>query len=192
MGRVNPAPFMSQIPNPKTLNPEQEADYATWLVELAGLLTSERDWLVNLANTSAFLNQRLTDLNWVGFYLWRDGQLVLGPFQGKPACTRIARGRGVCGTAAARHATILVPDVHQFPGHIACDTASASEIVVPIEIPGRQIGVLDLDSPRLAHFDEKDRAGLESIVHLLTAATDWPDFIGDAKPRCDANIPRPT
>ncbi len=171
-----------KMPNPKTLNPEQEADYASWLVELAGLLTSERDWLVNLANTSAFLNQRLTDLNWVGFYLWRDGQLVLGPFQGKPACTRIARGRGVCGTAAARYATIVVPDVHQFPGHIACDTASASEIVVPIEIPGRQIGVLDLDSPRLARFGDKDRAGLESIVRLLASATDWPDFLGDAKP----------
>jgi len=172
-----------RMPNPKTLNPEQEAEYASWLLELAGLLTSERDWLVNLANTSAFLNQRLTHLNWVGFYLWRDGQLVLGPFQGKPACTRITRGRGVCGTAAARHATIVAPDVHQFPGHIACDSASASEIVVPIEIPGRQIGVLDLDSPRLARFGEKDRAGLESIVRLLAAATDWPAFLGDAKPR---------
>jgi GAF domain-containing protein len=172
---------MSHLPNPKTLDPEPAADYASWLVELAGLLTSERDWLVNLANTSAFLNQRLTHLNWVGFYLWRDGQLVLGPFQGKPACTRIARGRGVCGAAAAQHAAIIVPDVCQFPGHIACDAASASEIVVPIEIPGRQIGVLDLDSPRLARFGEKDRAGLESLVRLLAAATDWPDFLGDAK-----------
>lgn len=162
------------------LNSDQASDYATWLQELTGLLGSERDWLVNLANTSALLNQRLTNLNWVGFYLWRDGQLVLGPFQGKPACTRIGRGRGVCGTAAAQHATLVVPDVHQFPGHIACDSASASEVVVPIETPGRQIGVLDLDSPLPGRFGEKDRAGLESMVRLLAAATDWPDFLGDA------------
>lgn len=173
---------MSHLPDPNVLSPDLPAGYAAWLQELAGLYTSERDWLVNLANTSAFLNQRLTQLNWVGFYLWREGQLVLGPFQGKPACTRIGRGRGVCGTAAAQHATLVVPDVHQFTGHIACDPNSASEIVVPIEIPGRQIGVLDLDSPRPGRFTDIDRAGLEGIVRLLATSTDWPDFLGDPKP----------
>lgn len=179
---------MSQAPNPNHpshpahLHPGLPEYYATIIQELAGLFTSERDWLVNLANTSALLNQHLTDLNWVGFYLWRDAELVLGPFQGKPACTRIGRNRGVCGTAAAQQATIIVPDVHLFPGHIACDAASASEIVVPIQVPGRQIGVLDLDSPHLARFGEEDRAGLEIIVRLLAASSVWPDFIGDPTP----------
>jgi GAF domain-containing protein len=147
--------------------------------ELAGLLTGERDWLVNLSNTAALLNLRLPDLNWAGFYLWRGGELVLGPFQGKPACVRIARGRGVCGTAAAKRATVLVADVHQFPGHIACDAASASEIVVPLALPGRQIGVLDLDSPHTNRFTADDHAGLEEVARLLIAGTDWPVEIGD-------------
>lgn len=153
--------------------------YAALLVELNGLLTGERDWLVNLANTSALLNLRLPDLNWAGFYLWRGGELVLGPFQGKPACVRIARGRGVCGTAAARRTTVLVADVHQFPGHIACDAASASEIVVPLAASGRQLGVLDLDSPHANRFTEDDRVGLEEVARVLVAGTDWPAEIGD-------------
>lgn len=147
--------------------------------ELAALLAGERDWLVNLANTAALLNLRLPDLNWAGFYLWRDGELVLGPFQGKPACTRIARHRGVCGTAAARSATVVVPDVHQFPGHIACDSASASEIVVPFALPDRQLGVLDLDSPLLARFGEVDRVGLGEAARILISGTDWPTTVGD-------------
>jgi putative methionine-R-sulfoxide reductase with GAF domain len=119
---------------------------------------------------------RLPKLNWAGFYLWRGGQLVVGPFQGKPACVRLERGRGVCGAAALRRTSIIVSDVHQFPGHIACDSASASEIVVPMELPDRKLGVLDLDSPNLGRFDEADRAGLEAVVGILVRATDWPDW----------------
>jgi GAF domain-containing protein len=154
-------------------------DYGVLGRELTGLLHGERDWLANLANTAALLHLRLPDLNWAGFYLWRDGDLVLGPFQGRPACVRIARGRGVCGSAAARRETLVVPDVHQFPGHIACDPASASEIVIPMETGGRQIGVLDLDSPRVGRFDDRDRPGLESVVRILVQSTDWPGEIGD-------------
>ena len=150
--------------------------------ELASLLSGERDWLANLANTAALLNLRLPGLNWVGFYLWKDGQLVLGPFQGKPACVRIAPGRGVCGTAAERRSAVIVPEVNKFPDHIVCDAASASEIVVPLETPGRQIGVLDLDSATLGRFDEHDRIGLEAIVRILLGATDWPEGAGRLAP----------
>jgi L-methionine (R)-S-oxide reductase len=161
---------------------EVEGDYHALQQELARLLSGERDWLANMANTAALLNLRLPGLNWVGFYLWRGGQLVLGPFQGKPACVRIDPGRGVCGAAADRHSTVIVPDVHQFPGHIACDAASASEIVVLLELPGRQIGLLDLDAPRPARFNEHDRKGLEGIVALLLEATDWPQGVGRLAP----------
>ena len=150
--------------------------------ELAGLLKGERDWLVNLANTSALLQLRLPGLSWVGFYLWRGGELVLGPFQGKPACVRIQRGRGVCGTAAARRTSLVVPDVHQFPGHIACDPASASELVVPLEFDGRQFGVLDLDAPVKEWFDASDREGLEAVVRILLQGTNWPENIGEPVP----------
>jgi L-methionine (R)-S-oxide reductase len=144
--------------------------------ELTGLLQGERDWLVNLANTSALLYANLPDLNWAGFYLWRGGELVLGPFQGNPACTRIAMGRGVCGAAAQRRQTVVVPDVYAFPGHIACDSASQSEIVIPmIHTDGHLLGVADLDSPILARFDEVDREWLERIVALLVNGCDWPD-----------------
>lgn len=153
--------------------------YTALSQELSGLLAKDRDWLVNLANTSALLNLRLPDLNWVGFYLWRGGELVLGPFQGKPACVRIRRGCGVCGMAATRKTPIIVSNVHEFRGHIACDGASASEIVIPIELPDRQIGVLDLDSPLKDRFDEMDRDGLEHIVRALVSATDWPNFLGE-------------
>jgi GAF domain-containing protein len=156
-----------------------EADYPLLNTQLTGLLSGERDWLANLSNTSALLHLGLSRLNWVGFYLWRNGELILGPFQGKPACVRIKRGRGVCGTAAAQRQTLIVPDVHQFPGHIACDPASASEIVVPLNLSHRQIGVLDLDSPFKNRFTEADRAGLETIVQTLLAGTDWPEHIGD-------------
>ncbi len=150
--------------------------YEGTMEQLEGMLRSERDWIVNLANASALLYANLPGLNWAGFYLWRGGQLVLGPFQGKPACTRIALGRGVCGTAAQRRQTVIVPDAHAFPGHIACDSASQSEIVVPMIHPnGHLLGVADFDSPNLARFDEVDGRWLERIVALLVAACDWTD-----------------
>ena len=121
----------------------------------------------NLANLSALLNDALTDINWIGFYLAEGDTLVLGPFQGKPACIEIPFGKGVCGTAAALDATQLVPDVHAFPGHIACDCASRSEIVIPMHCGGRVAAVLDIDSPRLARFTESDRLGLETLVHRV-------------------------
>ena len=129
--------------------------------------------MANAANTSALLWHTLPQLNWVGFYFLRGGELVVGPFQGKPACVRIALGRGVCGTAAASGKTQVVPDVHAFPGHIACDAASRSEVVVPLVHAGRVVGVLDLDSPEPGRFDAADAAGLEQVAALLCAATDW-------------------
>lgn len=144
--------------------------YAQLANELRALIDGERDFIANLANTSALLFHSLPDLNWAGFYLLKDGELVVGPFQGKPACVRIALGKGVCGTAAQRRATIIVRDVHEFPGHIACDSASSSEIVVPLLRGGELLGVLDLDSPRLARFDAEDQAGLEAIAKALTGA----------------------
>src|SRR5690242_460088 len=124
--------------------------------QLAELIRGESDSLANAANTAALLFMSLPDINWVGFYFVHDEELVLGPFQGKPACTRIALGKGVCGTAARKRETIVVSDVNQFPGHIACDTASRSEIVVPLLNWGRLLGVLDVDSPVLGRFDEDD------------------------------------
>jgi GAF domain-containing protein len=123
--------------------------------------------MTNLANASALLNEKLDGINWVGFYTVKDKQLVLGPFQGKVACTMIAFGRGVCGTAAQTDSTQLVPDVHQFKGHIACDSASNSEIVVPIHRNGEVFGVLDIDSPLFDRFSEEDRIGLEEFVRIL-------------------------
>ena len=140
--------------------------------QLAALLAGERDGLANSANLAALLYQGLADLNWVGFYFLREGGLVLGPFQGKVACIRIALGRGVCGTAAQRRETVIVPDVEAFPGHIACDSASRSEIVIPLVKEGRLLGVLDLDSPRLARFDGDDATGLAQAVDLLLRGSD--------------------
>jgi L-methionine (R)-S-oxide reductase len=131
------------------------------------LLADERDAVANAANVAALLFHALPDVNWVGFYFCQDGQLVLGPFQGKPACTRIALGQGVCGTAAARRQTVVVRDVHEFPGHIACDAESRSEIVVPLVCDDRLVGVLDIDSPQLDRFGEQDRLGIESIAELV-------------------------
>lgn len=142
--------------------------------QLAAILHGERDWICNLAQTSALLMQTMPDLNWAGFYLFKGGELVLGPFQGKVACVRIALGRGVCGTSASRRETVVVPDVHAFPGHIACDSASNSEIVVPLLQGDRLLGVLDLDSPSLGRFDEADAAGLSRSVEILLAASDLP------------------
>ena len=146
--------------------------YAHLAAQAKALLEGERDAGANAANLAALLFHSLPDLNWAGFYWLKDGGLVLGPFQGKPACVRIALGRGVCGTAAAERRTVVVTDVHAFPGHIACDSASASEIVVPVFKAGRLLGVLDLDSPRPARFDEEDARGLEALARLFAEATD--------------------
>jgi L-methionine (R)-S-oxide reductase len=147
--------------------------YKDLAASLAALLEDETDALANLSNASALLAQALDRINWCGFYLMRQGELVLGPFQGKPACVRIAVGKGVCGTAAARRESIVVPDVHAFPGHIACDAASRSEIVVPI-LEGRKLqGVLDVDAPEPGRFDDADRQGLESFVAMLAPRVDW-------------------
>lgn len=144
--------------------------YAALAKQLQALLQGEHNVIANAANTAALLFHSLPELNWAGFYLLSDGELVLGPFQGKPACVRIALGRGVCGTAAAERKSIVVQDVHQFPGHIACDADSRSEVVIPIIHNGTLIGVLDLDSPQLSRFDDDDRAGLESVVEVFVAA----------------------
>ncbi|GFE79719.1 diguanylate cyclase [Steroidobacter agaridevorans] len=145
--------------------------YRQLVEELRSLVAGEPDWIANLANSAALIYHSLPDLNWAGFYLLKDGELVVGPFQGKPACVRIAMGKGVCGTAAAQRTTQVVRDVHEFPGHIACDSASNSEIVVPMIRNGELLGVLDLDSPKLARFDAEDRKGLEDFVAALLAAT---------------------
>ena len=139
--------------------------------QLAALLGGERDPIANAANMAALVHETLPEVNWVGFYIRRGDELVLGPFLGRPACTRIASGRGVCGTAAQRRETVVVEDVHAFPGHIACDTASRSEIVVPILAGEALWGVLDVDSPVLARFDDADRAGLEALVRVFTSST---------------------
>jgi len=146
--------------------------YAELLAQARGLLAGERDFTANSANLSALLFHALEGLNWAGFYWLKGGELVLGPFQGKPACVRIALGKGVCGTAAQSRRTVVVPDVHAFPGHIACDSASRSEVVVPVMAGSRVIGVLDLDSPHPARFDEEDARGLEAIVAAFVECTD--------------------
>jgi GAF domain-containing protein len=135
--------------------------------QLRALLEGETDPIANAANAAALLYHSLPDVNWAGFYYLRDGELVLGPFQGRPACVRIPLGKGVCGTAAKDRKTLVVPDVEKFPGHIACDSASKSEIVIPLLQNARLLGVLDIDSPLLNHFDEIDRAGLEKLAVLL-------------------------
>ena len=160
---------------PATLSAENTQEfYAELAATLRAMLTGERDWLANLANTSALIYQMVPDLNWAGFYLLRGEELVLGPFQGNPACVRISLGRGVCGTAASERRSQVVPDVHAFPGHIACDSASNSELVVPLLLDDRLLGVLDLDSPTPARFDEEDRLGCEQLVAVLLAASDFP------------------
>jgi GAF domain-containing protein len=148
---------------------DKNAAYAELAASLRALLSGEHDLVANAANTAALLYWSLRELNWAGFYLVEPerGDLLLGPFQGKPACVRIPVGRGVCGTAAARRATVVVPDVHAFPGHIACDSASNSEIVVPVVHNDTLLGVLDLDSPVHARFDEADARGLEALVRIF-------------------------
>ena len=144
--------------------------YQELSLQLASLLEGEHDSTANAANTAALLYHTLPDVNWVGFYFLKGKELVLGPFQGKPACVRITVGRGVCGTAVERRESIVVPDVNGFPGHIACDSASRSELVVPLIQAGAIIGVLDLDSPSLARFDEEDRVGCEQLAALFLSS----------------------
>lgn len=147
--------------------------YEELVRQTRGLLDGERDLIANAANLSALIWDMVPDLNWAGFYLMKGGELVLGPFQGKPACVRIAIGKGVCGTAVARRETVLVEDVHAFPGHIPCDSASNSELVVPL-IKGEQVkGVLDLDSPLFARFDAEDKRAFEAVVAIFVEGTDF-------------------
>lgn len=148
--------------------------YAALHSQLRHLLDGETDLIANAANASSLLYYTLPALNWAGFYFYKNEELVVGPFQGKPACVHIAMGKGVCGTAAQKRETVIVEDVHVFPGHIACDSASNSEIVVPL-ISGDQLcGVLDLDSPNIARFDAADREGLEVFVKIFMQNTPWP------------------
>ncbi|WP_079479406.1 GAF domain-containing protein [Halobacillus salinus] len=145
----------------------KQDNYELLLKQLKALIEDEPDNIANLSNASSLLNQFLDDVNWVGFYLWKEEQLVLGPFQGLPACVRIPSGKGVCGTAVSEGKTQRVADVHAFPGHIACDAASRSEIVVPIYKNGEIYGVLDIDSPSTDRFDEEDESYLDRFVKTL-------------------------
>jgi GAF domain-containing protein len=157
-------------------NSAKVAVYDSLRSSLRDLIAEQTDFLANISNFAALLFNSLPDLNWAGFYLLRGSDLVLGPFQGKPACSCIAVGDGVCGTAALRRAAVLVPDVHAFPGHIVCDEASQSEIVLPVFKERRLIGVLDLDSPQLGRFDDTDREQIEALLQLLMQGTDVPQF----------------
>lgn len=147
----------------------REENYTLVKKQLSSLLEGESNRIANLSNASSLLNQFLDRINWVGFYLLEENQLVLGPFQGLPACVRIPLGKGVCGTSAERMETLLVKDVSQFPGHIACDAASKSEIVIPLLKDGTLIGVLDIDSPEINRFDEVDQKGLEEFAQVLVS-----------------------
>ncbi|MGA2563889.1 MAG: GAF domain-containing protein [Steroidobacteraceae bacterium] len=152
------------------------AEYERLDASLRTLIRGQSDFLANISNFAALLFNTLPDLNWAGFYLLRGNDLVLGPFQGKPACACIAVGDGVCGTAALKRASIIVPDVHAFPGHIVCDEASQSEMVVPVFKHGRLVGVLDLDSPLAERFDELDRDRIQYLLHVLMDGTLVPEF----------------
>ena len=149
----------------------REKNYEIVLQQLKALIEGEQDVIANLSNASALLNQFLHDINWVGFYLWKEEELVLGPFQGLPACIRIPFGKGVCGTAIEKKQTMLVENVHEFPGHIACDPKSQSEIVIPMIVKGEIYGVLDIDSPILHRFDGLDQKYLEQFVEILLEQT---------------------
>jgi L-methionine (R)-S-oxide reductase len=153
-------------------NGTREENYELVIKQLKALIEGEANFIANLANAAALLNQFLDNINWVGFYIADGNELVLGPFQGLPACVRIPFGKGVCGTAAKNKKTELVPDVHLFPGHIACDAASQSEIVVPMIKNGNLIGVLDIDSPIKNRFDKIDQKYLEKFIETLVASID--------------------
>jgi GAF domain-containing protein len=159
--------------NKKIMAPTKEAFYKILNIKLEGMLSSEKDSLANLCNSAAHLYNNLECANWAGYYIMREGELVLGPFCGKPACSRLTLGKGVCGTAAETKEPQVVPDVHQFPGHVACDSASQSEIVIPIIKEDKVIGVLDIDSPEKNTFDDEDRIYLEKFVEKLNKYIDW-------------------
>jgi len=160
-----------------TLERSKSAQYRALNVQLTALFAGEHDGLANTANMAAVLYYGMPDVNWVGFYILRKDELVLGPFQGKVACVRIALGSGVCGSAALRQEAVIVPDVHAFPGHIACDADSRSEIVVPLIRGGRLLGVLDVDSTSPARFDDEDRSGLAICVATLLQSSDLQGLI---------------
>lgn len=154
--------------------PDNKQDMYQLLKEqMKSMLEGEKDVIANLSNCSALLNEALTDINWVGFYLMKKNELILGPFQGKLACIHIPIGKGVCGTAVKTKKIQLVKDVHEFPGHIACDSASRSEIVIPLMLQDKVIGVLDIDSPSVARFDEVDAKELEEIAQLILEGCAW-------------------
>src|SRR6476646_7471004 len=155
-----------QVPKKRTAKGE---NYASLVIQLRALLKGEYDFIANIANFSSLVFNSLPDVNWAGFYLLQDHELVLGPFQGKPACVRIPLGKGVCGFAAKQGETVIVPNVHEFPGHIACDSASNSEIVIPLFDGERVLGVFDVDSPTLKRFDDQDAEGLNEMVTVLVA-----------------------
>ena len=151
-------------------------DYKLLAAQIKSLAEDEPNYIPVMSNASALLYENMEDLNWAGFYVMNKGSLMLGPFQGKVACIRIELGKGVCGTAAQSNETQLVKDVHQFPGHIACDSASNSEIVVPIHAEGKVVAVLDIDSPSLSRFDEADKEGLEQLVKALEETVDFTEL----------------
>ena len=151
-------------------------DYKLLAAQIKSLAEDEPNYIPVFSNASALLYENMEDLNWAGFYVMNKGSLMLGPFQGKVACIRIELGKGVCGTAAQSNETQLVKDVHQFPGHIACDCASNSEIVVPIHSDGKVVAVLDIDSPSLSRFDENDKEGLEQFVKALEETVDFTEL----------------
>jgi L-methionine (R)-S-oxide reductase len=176
------------------MSADKPQHYRELAARLEALFAGETDCVANAANMAALLRHELSDVNWAGFYFRRGGELVLGPFQGGPACVRIPLGRGVCGTAAARRASVLVPDVHEFPGHIACDAQSRSELVVPLVDDGTVLGVLDLDSPLLGRFDDTDRLGCEALAGLFVAAQRRfgpGDAGGDIDPQSGCRLPLP-
>ena len=150
--------------------------YENLIMQFEGLMSDQKYLITLLSNASALLMDNLSDLNWSGFYLYRDGRLILGPFQGKVACEIIEMGKGVCGTSAIKDETVLVRNVHQFPGHIACDSASNSEIVIPLHVRGKLFGVLDIDSPKLERFDDTDRENLEIIARIIEKAIENTDY----------------
>lgn len=152
---------------------DKKSLYNLLTMQLEALIEPDLPLVTNLSNASALINEALDRINWAGFYLMKEDNLILGPFQGKVACVKIQLGKGVCGTAAKNEQTQLVEDVHKFAGHIACDSASNSEIVVPIKVNGKIVGVLDIDSPEISRFDDQDKEGLEAVVHILENQCNW-------------------